>query len=223
MKKKFYSLLLVIFIAGNLFSQKSEFGFSVSAVSEMNWNIPLESMPYAPPVTLYSKLPVRFGVNYERVFKTVSPSAGLNLVYRTINYSDFNVETNFKYYALELPVNANFHKVLSQDLAVIFNLGAGVNYILSSEDDMKAGLVSYEAPLYYLFEIITPNKLGGFATGGMGMECSLKKAGKIQFRMDFTYQFAKQLQYEWTDQNTTIVSEAYRMNYGSIGLVYLFP
>jgi len=223
MKKKLNILLVAIFIASNLFSQKSEFGFSVSAVSEMDWNIPIESMPYAPPVTLYSKLPLRFGVNYERVFKTVSPSAGLNLLYRSINYSGLGGATQFKYYTLELPVNANFRKALSQDVALVFNLGAGANYILSSEDDMKAGLVSYEAPLYYLFEILTPNKLGGFATGGMGMECSLKKAGKIQFRMDFTYQFVKQLQYEWTDQNTTIVSEAYRMNYGSLGLVYLFP
>jgi hypothetical protein len=222
MKKKLFLLIIVFLPIVNLMSQESNFGISIYAVNDINWNNPIDNAPAFPPITLYSKMPIKFGVSYETAYKKVSPSIGVNLIYRTIKYTGPNTETNLNQYNLEIPLNVNFRKPLSQDLALIFNIGGGINYVLTPNDNLHSGFEISDT-LVYNFDIVYQNKLTGFATGGMGMECSFNNFGKIQFKLEYFFQFSKQLQYEYSGPYFSEITDSYRLNYGAIGLVYFFP
>ncbi|HEY9113287.1 MAG TPA: hypothetical protein VIN10_01220 [Bacteroidales bacterium] len=222
MMKKLFILAFAVFSAVTTYSQKSNFGISIYAVNDINWNNPIDNAPAFPPITLYSKMPIKFGVSYEREYKKVSPSLGINLIYRTIKYTGPSTETNLNQYNLEIPLNVNFRKPLSQDLALIFNLGGGINYVLTSDENLHTGFEISDT-LVYNFDIVYQNKLNGFATAGMGMECSFNHFGKIQFKLEYFFQFSKQLQYEYSGPYFSEITDSYRLNYGAIGLVYIFP
>lgn len=223
MKRKIIVLLIVISPALSAFCQKPNFGFSVSALNDVDWNKPMADFQYTfSNMSLQSDHPLKFGLCFEEKFRTVSPSISVNLIYRNIKYSEHYAPlTNFNHFTMELPLNFTYRKSIQEGSSLIMNIGGGCTYNIST-NKFQAGVLRNDT-LIYSFNLVNPNKISAFMNGGIGIECSLKKLGSLQFKLEYCYQFSKQLQYEHTDKYFNQITNKYRMNYASLGFVYYFP
>jgi hypothetical protein len=227
MRKEILLIVIAIIVSLNSFSQKTNLGFSIHVINDIDWNKPMKDFQYTSPyITLRSQHPIKFGINFEEQFKIISPSLSLNLIYRNIKYSQYYTSsTNINHFTLELPVNVNFRKLIGSETSILFNAGGGMNYIITSKEQTNVGatgIFDFDT-VFHSFKMINPNKLNAFINAGIGIECSLKKIGTFQCKAEYFYQFSKQLQYQFTDKYFTQLTNKYRLNYGSIGLVYYLP
>lgn len=227
MRKVFLLLAILIIVSLNSFCQKTNLGFSIHVINDIDWNKPMADFQYTSPyITLRSQHPIKFGISFEEQFKIISPSISLNLIYRNIKYSEYyTVMTDINHLTLELPVNVNFRKLIGSETSILFNAGGGLNFITTSTEKTNVGATGIfgSDTVFHSFMVINPNKLNAFVNVGIGIECSLKKIGTFQCKAEYFYQFSKQLQYQFTDQYFSQLTNKYRLNYGSIGLVYYLP
>lgn len=224
MRNKILLLMFSVFMAISLNGQNLKIGVSLNAITDFDWDKPMSAFSMTEKhMSLKSVMPLKLGVCVHRNFKVVSPSLHVNFIYRNLEYTENHTPiTNFNHYSLNIPLNLNFRKQVSDESSFIANIGGGINFVLSSSDETKFGVISNDT-LVYSFQILKPNKPIAFVNCGIGWELSFENIGAFQIKVEYLHEFSKQIEYKYINRLNTTVSNAYRINYLSYGLTYLLP
>lgn len=224
MKKKIFSLIFAIITVLTVNGQNLKLGISLNYINDFDWDKPLaDFLNTEKNFSLKSKIPLKFGICIQKDFKIISPSLQINVIYRNIKYSENHIPiSDFNHYSLNVPLNLNFKKNVSDESSFIANIGGGINYILTPSNKTKIGMNSNDSLIYSL-HILKPDKPTAFFNCGIGWECTFKNIGVFQIKVEYMYEFSKQIKYMYIDKFSTNSSNNYRINYLSYGLTYLFP
>lgn len=225
MKRFVFLLTIAIITITHVKAQNYKVGVSLeNIVSDFNWNKPLEDFVVTvQPFSLETKMPIKLGVCVQRNFKVISPSVHVNVIYRNIKYAKhYTSITNFNHYSLNVPINLNYRKRVSDESTFVANIGGGINYILTSNDKTNSGMYN-DGDLLYSLQILKPDKPSAFVNCGVGWELAFENVGAFQFKVEYTYELSKQAQYQYVERQFTTLSNNHRINYLTYGLTYFLP
>jgi len=216
-------LFFCLAVAINVNGQGFRVGLSLGTINDIDWNRPLaDFLSTERFITLNSGFPIKFGIDIQMDNPVLSPSFRPNIVFRNIRYSANHTPiTNFNHLSLFVPFHINYKKPLDEKSYFTAHIGGGVNYLLTSADRTRQGMLSNDV-LIYSFQITNPQRPGIFMDAGIGFETSIKNLGVFQFRIEYTHNFSRQLRYEYEDRYFRKVSDLHRISFFRFGITYYF-
>lgn len=216
----FISLLSII----QLQAQNIKFGASISLIRDYDWNKPFrdfEDESVLKNTQIQSFTPFCISLIIEKEQSVISPSIGINLIHRNLNYyNNFTLVSRLAHRSIELPLNFTKRKILNKDASILLYFGGGLSYIMSPSK-MAFEKITISDSLIYIFDLINSSKLNGFINAGIGIENKIGNAGRLQIKFLFVYYINTNVSY--LNYNLGLVQTSpFRINHASVGLSF-FP
>jgi hypothetical protein len=230
--------------------KKWAFGIELgSSLNRSNLSGPLKNDDYIMPFFfIKERYMISSGVVLQySLSDKFSLNSGVSLLSRSLNVYGFTVtsantfERSFFYHIVELPLYGIYRKEFSTSFSLLFKLGAALNFLSSSKSKtLDAGYYANIQPggnpeiyeFQHDFSLNGPSVPVPSIIGGISLENTIYKFGRIQYGVSASYQtqyeFFYHIYYQIRTDGQTYSPRDYNtnsmpLNYIKLNLIYLFP